>query len=148
MKFQNVAIFFSLVLFLLSCKPSEMQSTKTPEPVQHDPQVTVPTSTLVVPLDTPTEMLAPIPVSPNSTVVEFLVDKSGSVDDNCGEVGKKRFEFVNYMINILKKMRILQAMKTVRSYMLVWLSLVKDIIQIKSQHQSQILRTILFLRVT
>ncbi len=106
MKLQRIAIFISLLFLILSCESPEPEDPKATEYVPSPSQVTaiLPSPMGVsTPLSTSSEIAPSVSVSPNSTVVEFLVDKSGSVDENCGEVGKKRFEFVNYMLDILRR---------------------------------------------
>ncbi len=46
--------------------------------------------------------LKPVIVTPESTGVQFLIDNSNSIRQDCGEFGGRRFDFVNYMLDILR----------------------------------------------
>lgn len=87
---------------LVSCGPSMPSS---PQPFQQAGGTALPVLTDTpsnnTPLSsTPMPTFAPILVPANSTVVEFLVDKSGSVDKNCPN--NKRYNFVNFMVKLMK----------------------------------------------
>lgn len=46
--------------------------------------------------------LKPVIATPESTGVQFLIDNSNSIKLDCGEFDGRRFDFVNYMLDILR----------------------------------------------
>ncbi len=99
----NTLMILLLSFGLVSCGPSIPSS---PQPSQQAGGTALPALT-EAPSDntpsssTPMPTFAPILVLANSTVVEFLVDKSGSVDKNCPN--NKRYDFVNFVVKLMKK---------------------------------------------
>jgi hypothetical protein len=88
-------------MLLVSCKSS---STVTPgggppTGTPTNPVLVNPPAPTIVPFATPTtEFKQQITIPPTSTVIDFLVDKSTSVDnDNCDK-DQRRYEFVNFLV--------------------------------------------------
>ena len=91
-----------IVWLVASCVPTIPTSTAT---------TTIPissTATMILTpfslgIEKPTEIPTLSPSPANDMLIEFLVDKSNSVDMYCGTTGKERFQFVEDMIELLQR---------------------------------------------
>lgn len=72
-------------------------SSITPTPTSTPPIIEVTPPPTDVTLN-----LRPVVATPESTGVQFLIDNSNSIRQDCGEVDGRRFDFVNYMLDILR----------------------------------------------